>query len=94
MSPASLLTALLLSGIAAAALWGSYRFRRQRLNIVLLAIGMALLTYGHVQWWARHESPEIKEAKFIRHIVAGWALVGMGGVGFQCQCGRSKENGT
>ncbi len=91
MNMATILTVALVIGIAAVALWFGLRFRRQLLNIALLAVGASLLAYGHVQWSVRHESPETKEAMFIRHVVAGWALVGMGFIGIQCQRGRSNN---
>ena len=92
MTIANITTVALVIGIAAGALWFGFLFRRQVLNIGLLALGAALLSYGHVQWWARHESPEVKEAMFIRHIVAGWALVGMGFVGIHLQRDNSKDD--
>ena len=92
MTTVTLVTVALIIGIAAGGLCCVFLFRRQVLSIGLLTLGAALLAYGHVQWSARHESPEIKEAMFIRHIVAGWALVGMGFVGTLHQRGRSKDD--
>jgi hypothetical protein len=92
MNTANLITAALIIGIVGGGLWSVVLFRRQVLNIGLLTIGAALLTYGHVQWWARHESPAIKEAMFIQHVVAGWTLVGMGFVGIQCRRDRTKDD--
>ncbi len=89
MTAANVFTVALIVGILANAAWCAFLIRRQRLNIAVLGLGAALLVYGHVQWWARHESPEIKEAMFIQHVVAGWALVGMGFVGIQCRRDRT-----
>jgi 4-hydroxybenzoate polyprenyltransferase len=57
---------------------------RRGLNIALLTVGCALLTYAHLQWAGRHESETVKEAMFIRQLVAGWAMVAMGFLGLQC----------
>jgi hypothetical protein len=92
MTYANLIMLALIVAIVGSGILYTCLFRRQALNIGLLTIGLALLTFGHVQWWARRESPQIKEAMFIRHVVAGWALVGMGFVGFQCRRGRSKDD--
>ncbi len=84
----------LLLGIAACGSLFAWLFRREPrkvLNIAVLTLGTALLTDVHLQWAARHESPEVKEAMFIRYVVAGWALVGMGFVGLQC--GRDPTKG-
>lgn len=65
----------------------AYALRRQPrklLNIAVLTVGLALLAYGHGMWAARRESETVKEAMFIRQIVAGWTLLGMGFVGLQC----------
>jgi len=94
MTIANIATIGLLVGIAAFGSLFAWLFRREPrrlLNIAVLTLGFALLTYGHLQWVARHESPEVKEAMFIRYVVAGWALVGMGFVGFQC--GRDSTTG-
>lgn len=91
MTTANIFTMGLVLGIAAISIWFGLQYRRQILNIALLGVGAALLAYGHVQWWARHESPEIKEAMFIRHVVAGWALTGMGFIGIQCGRGGGKD---
>ncbi len=92
MTFANIITLALIVGIVGSGVLFACLFRRKALNIGLLTIGVALLTYGHFQWWARRESPEIKEAMFIRHVVAGWALTGMGFIGFQCRGGRSKDD--
>ena len=92
MTSANIITLALIVAIVGVGILFTCLFRRQVLNIGLLTIGVALLTYGHVQWWARRESPEIKEAMFIRHVVAGWALAGMGFIGFQCRGGRSNDD--
>jgi hypothetical protein len=85
----------LVIGTVALGLWFAWLFRREArkaLNIVALTVGIALLTYGHLQWAGRHESEEVKEAMFIRHVVAGWALFGMGFLGLQ-SC-RAREDRT
>jgi 4-hydroxybenzoate polyprenyltransferase len=92
MAPANIITIALVLGIISSGILFSCLFRRQALTIGLLTIGVALLTYGHVQWSVRRESPQIKEAMFIRHVVAGWALTGMGFVGLYCRGGRSKDD--
>ena len=92
MTYANIITLALIVGIVLVGILFTCIFRRQVLNIGLLTIGVALLTYGHLQWWARRESPAIKEAMFIRHVVAGWALAGMGFVGIQCRGGRSNDD--
>lgn len=86
----------LMVGIVALGAFFAVLFRREprkALNIGLLTVGLALLTYGHLQWAGRRESEEVKQAMFIRHVVAGWAMVGMGFLGFQCgrDQKRSKE---
>ena len=94
MTNLSIVTISLVVGVVAWGAFYAWLFRREPrklLNIVVLTIGLSLLTYGHVQWAARHESEEVKEATFIRHVVAGWAMVGMGFVGLQC--GRSRAKG-
>ncbi len=92
MTITNIITIGLVLGIAA--IGGSFAlvFRREprkALNIAVLTIGLSLLTYGHVQWSGRHESEEVKEAMFIRHVVAGWAMVGMGFLGLQ----RGRDHG-
>ncbi len=87
MTIANIATIGLLLGIAACGSLFAWQFRREPrkvLNIAVLTLGTALLTDVHLQWAARHESPEVKEAMFTRYVVAGWALVGMGFVGLQC----------
>ncbi len=82
----------LIGGIAALGSFFALLFRREprkALNIAILTVGLALLTYGHLQWAGRRESEEVKQAMFIRHVVAGWAMVGMGFLGLQC--GRDHE---
>ena len=85
---ATLIVGILGCGLVCA--WLCRRTPARLLNIVLLTIGMALLAYGHLQWSLRRESPEVKEAMFLRHVIAGWALVGMGYVGLQCSDNRKK----
>lgn len=92
MTISNLWTVGLIIGIIGCGVVSACCFRRHGLNITLLTIGVALLTYGHLQWWVRRESPEIKEAMFIRHVVAGWALAGMGYVGIQAGRHRSKDD--
>ena len=92
MTSANIITLALIVAIVGGGILFTCLFRRQVLNIGLLTIGVALLTYGHVQWWARRESPQVKEAMFIRHVVAGWALAGIGFVGIQCRGGRSNDD--
>ena len=77
----------LVLGIAACGALFTWVFRqepRKVVNIAVLTLGFALLTYGHLQWAARREAEQVKEARFIRYVVAGWAMVGMGFVGLQC----------
>jgi hypothetical protein len=69
--------------------WLFRREPRRALNLAVLTIGVALLTYGHVQWAGRRENEEVKEARFIRYVIAGWAMVGMGFLGLQC--GRDRK---
>jgi len=83
----------LIVGIAALGSFFAWLFRREprkALNIAVLTVGFALLAYGHLQWAGRRESEEVKQAMFIRHVVAGWAMVGMGFVGLQCGRDRTK----
>ena len=94
MTITNITTIGLLVGIAALGAFFALLFRREprkALNIAVLTVGFALLTYGHLQWAGRRESEEVKQAMFIRHVVAGWALVGMGFVGLQC--GRDSTTG-
>ena len=94
MTITNITTIGLLAGIAALGSFFALLFRREprkALNIAVLTVGFALLTYGHLQWAGRRESEEVKQAMFIRHVVAGWALVGMGFVGLQC--GRDSTTG-
>ena len=82
-------------GLLACGGFSVWLFRRQPdrvLCLVLLTLGACLLAYGHLQWAARHESPAVKEALFIRHVIAGWALTGMGFVGLM-GCGRVGRDG-
>jgi hypothetical protein len=82
----------LILGIAALGSFFALLLRREprkALNIAVLTVGFAFLTYGHVQWAGRRESEEVKQAMFIRHVVVGWAMVGMGFLGFQC--GQNQE---
>jgi hypothetical protein len=71
-------------GLGSLFAWIFRREPRRALNIAFLTIGCALLSYGHLQWAGRHESETVKEAMFIRHLIAGWAMVGMGFLGLQC----------
>jgi 4-hydroxybenzoate polyprenyltransferase len=94
MTIANIATIGLLVGIAACGSLFAWLFRREPrkvLNIAVLTLGFALLAFGYLRWAAKHESPEVKEAMFIRYVVAGWALVGMGFVGLQC--GRDSTTG-
>ncbi len=94
MTIANIASIGLLLGIVACGSLFAWLFRREPrkvLNIAVLTLGTALLTDVHLQWAARRESPEVKEALFIRYVVAGWALVGMGFVGLQC--GRDSTKG-
>ncbi len=96
MTNTNIATIGLIVGIAALGSFFALLFRREprkALNIAVLTVGFALLTYGHLQWAGRRESEEVKEAMFIRHVVAGWAMVGMGFLGLQCgrDHKRSKE---
>lgn len=94
MTIVNIATIGLLLGIAACGSFFAWLFRREPrklLNTAVLTLGIVLLTYGHLQWAVRHESPEVKEAIFIRYVIAGWALVGMGFLGFQC--GRDGSTG-
>jgi 4-hydroxybenzoate polyprenyltransferase len=78
--------AVLVFAIVVSGSFLAWLFRREpwkAVNIAALTLGLCLLTYGHLQWAVRRESPEIKQAMFIRHLVAGWAMVGMGFVGLQ-----------
>jgi hypothetical protein len=70
--------------------WLCRRTPGRLLNIGVVTIGLALLAYGHLQWRLRRESPEVKEAMFLRHGIAGWALVGMGYLGLQCAGNRTE----
>lgn len=84
----------LIAGIVACGGFSVWLFREEPdrvLCLVLLTLGACLLAYGHVEWAARHESPEVKEAMFIRHVIAGWALTGMGFVGLMCG-GRRRDD--
>ncbi len=86
MTITNIATVGLVVGVAALGAFFVLVFRREprkALNIAVLTVGFALLTYGHLQWAGRHESEEVKEAMFIRHVVAGWAMVGMGFLGLQ-----------
>lgn len=96
MTITNIATISLIVSIAALGSFFALLFRqepRKALNIAVLTLGFALLTYGHLQWAGRRESEEVKQAMFIRHVVAGWAMVGMGFLGFQCgrDHKRSKE---
>ena len=96
MTITNIATIGLIVGIAALGSFFALLFRREprkALNLAVLTVGFALLTYGHLQWAGRRESQEVKQAMFIRHVVAGWAMVGMGFLGFQCgrDHKRSKE---
>lgn len=85
----------LIAGIVASGGFAVWLFRREPdrvLCLVLLTLGACLLAYGHLEWAARHESPEVKEAMFIRHVIAGWALTGMGFVGLM-GCRRRTDAG-
>ncbi len=96
MTIINILTIGLTLGIAALGVFFAWFFRREPrrvANIALLTIGCALLTYGHVQWAGRQESEEVKEAMFIRQVVAGWALVAMGSLGLQCGRGQKRSEG-
>ncbi len=76
----------LVFGIVALGVFFGWIFRREPrllVNIALLTLGCALLAYGHLQWEGRRESEEVKEAMFIREVVAGWALASMGFLGLQ-----------
>src|SRR5512140_1410167 len=87
MTLANIATMSLVIGVLACGAFFALLFRREprkTVNIAVLTLGLALLAYGHLQWAARRESEEIKEALFIRHVVAGWAMVTMGVVGLQC----------
>jgi hypothetical protein len=86
MTILDLATIGLVMGILALGLslaWLLWRETWRALNVAALTLGCALLAYGHLQWAGRHESETVKEALFIRQVVAGWALVGMGFVGLQ-----------
>jgi hypothetical protein len=86
----------LIVGIVALGSLFAWLFRREprkTLNIAVLTVGVALLTYGHVQWAGRRESEEVKEARFIRYVIAGWAMVGMGFLGVQCGGDRKTSDG-
>ncbi len=94
MTNTNIATIGLIVGIAALGSFFAFLFRREprkALNIAVLTVGFALLTYGHLQWAGRRESEEVKQAMFIRHVVAGWALVGMGFLGFQCGSDRRRK---
>ncbi len=94
MTIANIVTVGLIVGIVACAGFFAWLFRREPrkvLNIAVLALGLGLLAYGHLHWAIRHESEEVKAALFIRHVVAGWAMVGMGFVGLQC--GKDRTGG-
>ena len=91
----NLITVGLVIGILALGCFFVSLFRHEpwkALNIVLLTLGLVLLAYGHVQWAGRHESAEIKEAMFFRHIVAGWALTGTGFLGLQCARDNKRDD--
>jgi hypothetical protein len=96
MTFTSITTIGLLVGIAALGLFFAVLFRREprkALNIAVLTVGLALLTYGHLQWAGRRESEEVKRAMFIRHVVAGWAMVGIGLLGLQSGRDHKRSNG-
>ncbi len=87
MTIANIVTIGLIVGIVACGGFFAWLFRhepRKVLNIGVLTLGLALLGYGHLHWAIRHESEEVKAAVFLRQLVAGWAMVGMGFVGLQC----------
>jgi hypothetical protein len=95
VTTSSIFILALVVGIAVCGLFFVGLFRREprkALNIVVLTIGIALLTYGHLQWMVRRESPSIKEAMFIRHVIAGWAMTGIGFVGLQLGGDRLKRD--
>ncbi len=95
MTIANIVTIGLIVGIVACGGLSAWLFRRDPrrvLNIGVLTLGLALLAYGHLHWAIRHESQEVKAAMFIRHVVAGWAMVGMGFLGLQC--GRDRTGGA
>ena len=95
MTIANIVTIGLIVGIVACGGFFAWLFRREPrkvLNIAVLTLGLALLAYGHLHWAIRQESEEVKAAMFIRHVVAGWAMVGMGFMGLQC--GRDRTRGS
>lgn len=96
MPPAEAIIAGLTAGVVLCGLLFVVVFRREprkAVNIAVLTLGLSLLTYGHLHWMARRESPEGKQAMFIRHVVAGWALVAMGFVGLQLGSGSGPTKG-
>ncbi len=82
-----------IAGCGSVFAWIFRRQPRKVVNIALLTIGLALLTYSHLEWAIRHESPDVKQAMFIRHVIAGWVMVAMGFVGLQCGPGHTKGDG-
>ncbi len=94
MTIINIATIALVLGILALGIFFTWLFRREVrrvVNIAVLTIGCALVVYAHLQWAGRHESEEIKEAMFIRQLIAGWAMVGMGFVGLQCGGGQKRS---
>ncbi len=94
MTIINIATIALVLGILALGIFFTWLFRREVrrvVNIAVLTIGCALVVYAHLQWAGRHESEEIKEAMFIRQLIAGWAMVGMGFVGLQCGGGEKRS---
>jgi hypothetical protein len=95
MTTSTIVALALAVGIAASGLFVAWICRdnpRRALNVAMVAIGVALLAYAYFQWATKHESPEVKEAMFIGHVIAGWALVGMGFVGLQCPGGSTGKD--
>jgi len=86
MTMITMLSIGLILGIATLGLFFGWIFRREFcrvVNIAVLTVGCAILAYGYSQWEGRRESEEVKAALYLREVVAGWALVGMGFLGLQ-----------
>jgi len=59
------------------------------LNIALLTVGIILLAGGYFPWLTRHESVEIRSARNMMTVLAGWALTVMGYLGMLITCKSS-----
>jgi uncharacterized membrane protein YfcA len=82
-------------GLTACGLFFAWLLRHspfKTLSIVLLTAGLLLLTCGQLQRHARHESEDIKAARFERPILAGWLMTGTALAGLLQRNRRAARN--